>query len=92
MFPVTAFNVSGLLAEYRLDGVQKVAQSELEVYYDDGNGIVYGAIELLDPLERIYTIEFPQPLPPVVDLSIKLDMLSELGVSKDVGLTVNSHG
>ena len=92
VFPATTFNVTGLIAEYRHDGMQIIAESELSVYYDDGGSRVDGVITLIDAIERTYKIVFSDPLPAVVSVTLELDLLQQLDTTKIYTLTINSHG
>ncbi len=92
VFPVTTFNVSGLVAEYRFNGVQKIAGTNLKTYYNSGSDRIDGTIESLDSETRTYRIKFTESIPAVVDIVIELDLYSELGVARNVNFTVNSHG
>ena len=94
VFPVTTFSVTGLVAEYRFNGVQRVAETNLglKTYYNSGSNRIDGTIELLDTETRTYRIKFTESIPDVVNIVIELDLHSELGVARNVTITVNSHG
>ena len=68
------------------------AETELIVYYLDGDIIVNGSIELIDVDSRTYKIEFPKTLIPVAEITIVLNLQSQLGINKSLTIVVNSHG
>ena len=92
VFPITELFIYPLYAEYRYNNQQKIADSELSVYYMDGITKVSGTIMLLDINMRSYSILFSNPLPPVTELVIELDLLSQLGNINNFTLNVLSHG
>ena len=92
VYPISTFNLPGLYAEYRYNGLQMIAETELIVYYLDGSILVNGSIELSDVDSRTYKIEFPETLIPVAEITIVLNLQSQLGTSKSLTIVVNSHG
>ena len=91
--PLTSFNLTGLYAEYLFGGIQRIADSELLVYYmDEENERVSGSIQFIDLQDRSYMIEFSEPLDPVTEVVIEMDLMPTLGLKKTIALTVNSHG
>ena len=69
-----------------------IAETELIVYYLDGSILVNGSIELSDVDSRTYKIEFPGTLIPVAEITLVLNLKSQLGTSKSLTIVVNSHG
>ena len=92
VYPISTFNLPGLYAEYRYNGLQVIAETELIVYYLDGSTLVNGKMELSDVDSRTYKIEFQETLIPVAEITIVLNLQSQLGTSKSLTILVNSHG
>ena len=92
VYPTTELLIYPLYAEYRYNNQRKIADSELSVYYMDGITKVSGTIMLQDINMRSYSILFSNPLPPVTELVIELDLSSQLGSIHNFTLNVLSHG